>query len=307
MNDLRRRTLVLAATLLPIARGFSQPWQPTGPTTLLVGFPPGNVTDSAARVLSGELARVIGQPVVVENAPGAGGRVAIDRLAAGAPEGKVLLLAGSEILLTDGRTKLLATASVASVPMVLVGRPNMTLDQLRGLPNPSFYVSGYQPPLLLRQLDIPRKTFSSAPNSGQALADIAAGKLDAAILPYPILRQAIAEGKVRALAAIGADGVEGLVGLPPMPLKQPAIGPGFLGLFASPGTPQSILQGVNGAVAKALQTDEVRKGFASIGIAAAPRSIEVFAQIVQVQYGVTPDSCKKKDTCEKDTECPKPC
>ena len=87
---------VLVALLIPHA-GFAQSAYPDKAVRILVGFPPGGPPDIAARLLADKFAEGWGKPVLVENATGAGGNVAVDRAAKAAPDGYTLVMASSAI------------------------------------------------------------------------------------------------------------------------------------------------------------------------------------------------------------------
>jgi len=127
---LKRTTICVAAfaAALGCASAAAQPY-PTRAVTLVVGFPPGGSTDLAARALAEKLGGELGQPVVVENKPGASGNIAADVVAHAAPDGYKLLMAATSFAaapaffdqLTWNPVKDFApVALVATVPIVVV-------------------------------------------------------------------------------------------------------------------------------------------------------------------------------------------
>ena len=130
----RRRHILLAGGALAAttaAPAWAQsPAFPSRPITLVVGYPPGGSTDLTARVLGEQLARVLGQPVVIENVGGAGGALGAQRVAQAAADGHTLLLGSNNemaiaglinpALRYDPLKQFTAVGRVASQPMVLV-------------------------------------------------------------------------------------------------------------------------------------------------------------------------------------------
>jgi tripartite-type tricarboxylate transporter receptor subunit TctC len=123
-----KRIIVLAAaaafSLLAQAQGY-----PNRPVKLLVGFPPGGSTDLAARALAERLSQALGQPVVVENKPGASGNIAADQVARSAPDGYSLLMAATSFATSPAFFKDLSwdpvksftpVSLVATVPIIAV-------------------------------------------------------------------------------------------------------------------------------------------------------------------------------------------
>ena len=118
------------ALLLAFACGLAQAQgYPNRPIKLLVGFPPGGSTDLAARALGERLSQTLGQPVVVENKPGASGNIAADQVARSAPDGYTLLMAATSFATSPAFFKDLSwdpvksftpVSLVATVPIIAV-------------------------------------------------------------------------------------------------------------------------------------------------------------------------------------------
>ena len=99
-----RKMLTAAAGILMLALATPAAWPadyPTRPVSLVLAFPPGGASDVLARILGRKLEQVLGQPVVIDNRPGAGGNIAADIVAHAAPDGYTLLLGNNSILATN--------------------------------------------------------------------------------------------------------------------------------------------------------------------------------------------------------------
>ena len=141
----RRRFLHLAASaaalpaLPPFARAQAYP---TRPITIVVGMAVGGATDVIARLLAERIRQSLGQPVIVENVTGAGGTIAVGRVAHAAPDGYTLSLGTNGTHVATGATYALhydllndlePVALVSTGPLVLVARKTMPANDLRGL------------------------------------------------------------------------------------------------------------------------------------------------------------------------------
>ncbi|HEX5611763.1 MAG TPA: tripartite tricarboxylate transporter substrate-binding protein, partial [Burkholderiales bacterium] len=127
------KKLVLAALTLFAATVQAQTW-PERPIKLLVGFPPGGSTDLAARALGERLAAALGQPIVVENKPGASGNIAAEQVARSAPDGYTLFMAATSFatspaffdkLSWDPVKDFTPISMVATVPIIAVVHPSV--------------------------------------------------------------------------------------------------------------------------------------------------------------------------------------
>jgi tripartite-type tricarboxylate transporter receptor subunit TctC len=302
---MKRRTLLVstAATGLVSAGGaWAQAW-PAKPIRLVVPFPAGGATDLFARVLSLKLGEKIGNSVVVENRPGAGGTIGSDLAAKAAP---------------DGYTLLLATSSTHSIGPSL--NPRMPYDAVRDF-TPIAHV-GNAPSIMLVPNNSPAKSvkewiafakknpgklnYASSgngtvvqltaelfkaqaglfivhiPYKGTALAipDLASGKLDVLFDSLPTGLPHVREGRLRALGVTSAKRT-------PLAPELPAIAevlPGFesntwFGLYGPKGLPPDVTGKVNTAVNQALADAEVRDRLARLGIEPVGGTPQQFAQM----------------------------
>jgi len=133
------RSIVTGLCLAAAANAFAQGY-PSRPINMVIGFAPGGGTDTAARIIAKKLAEEMGQTVVVENKPGAGGNIATDYVAKSAPDGYTILL-GSIGSLTvaphivaklpyDPRRDLAPITMAVVFPNVLVVNPSLNVKTL---------------------------------------------------------------------------------------------------------------------------------------------------------------------------------
>src|SRR6187431_2210908 len=112
-----RRAFVLGAVAAPLLarRTFAQPGFPTRPVRIVIGFPPGGGIDILARLMGPKMAERLGQPVVVENRPGANGSIATQGVAQSEPDGHTILFG--------------TTGNLAVNPVLYAGRPGMNMER----------------------------------------------------------------------------------------------------------------------------------------------------------------------------------
>ncbi len=276
---------------------------PVKPVRLIVPFPAGGATDLFARVISQKMAEKLGQPVVVENRPGAGGTIGADLAAKAAP---------------DGYTLLLATSSTHSIGPAL--NPRMPYDAVRDF-TPVAHV-GNAPSIMLVPNSAPAKTlnewlvyakanpgklnYSSSgngtivhltaelfkaqtglfivhiPYKGTALAipDLVSGKVDLMFDSLPTGLPHVRDGRLRALAVTSAKRTA-------MAPELPAVAevlPGFesntwFGLYGPKGLASDVLARVGGALNQALAEPEVKDKLARLGIEPVGGTTEQFVQM----------------------------
>ncbi len=139
---MRRRALLAAGAALPWAGAARAQGWPERPIRFIQGFGPGGTTDILARLLAPELARALGQPVVVENKPGAGGTLAAETLAHARPDGSTMMLlnngfAASAAIFSrlpyDPLVDVVPATVVASMALVLLVAPNAPWPSLRAM------------------------------------------------------------------------------------------------------------------------------------------------------------------------------
>jgi tripartite-type tricarboxylate transporter receptor subunit TctC len=285
----RRRLLAWPLALAPLASRGQAAW-PTRPLRMVVPFPPGGIADIAARSIAAEMARDLGQPVVVDNRPGAGGNVGADAVAKAAPDGYTLLYAVASAFTAnphlygampfDPLKDLVPVSETVLGGMVLLVRPDFPAADLRewvakvkaqpGRLSYASYGNGSFPHLnmeLLKSLTGTHVVHIPYRGAAPAMQDLLAGQVDMMFDQSATALAQIRAGKVKPLAVNTPTRLAALPDVPAIAENlQGFDGSGWQGVWVPAGTPPAVLQRLNQAVVKALAAPEVRKRFTDAGL-----------------------------------------
>lgn len=302
----RRLALALAsvALLLP-APGHSQATYPNKPIHIVVPFAPGGSTDLLARRLGDKLAAAWGQPVVVDNRPGAGGIVGADFVAKSAPDGYTLLagVTGSNAIAQALYRKLpydvmkdfSPVSMMVSAPLVLAVNPDVKattaaefLALVKSKPGAlSFGSAGNGTSMHLTgemYKQIAEVSMVHVPYRGSAgmLTDLMAGQIQVTFGDVLVLMPQIEAGKVRALAITSKAR---LPMLPNVPTLDETGLKGFealswQGLFAPAGTPPEVVEKLSAEVNRAMQSPDIKDYFAARGFIVEGTTPEAFKAFI---------------------------
>ncbi|NUZ06124.1 Bug family tripartite tricarboxylate transporter substrate binding protein [Piscinibacter koreensis] len=306
----RRRTLLgavaAAALALPLA-AIGQTF-PTKPVTIVVPYPPGGTTDVLARVMQEPLQKLLGQPVLIDNRPGASGTLGARMVARAPADGHTLLFPNNGLVIAPHVTKEagyapltdFAPVSLVSLqPMVLVVNPAMParnvrelLDYAKANPGKVNYASagpasfGHLSTLLLARSA--NANMTHIPYKGQAPTTQAVLTGEVQMLLTTTSSQMagfIKEGKLR-LIGVSSEQPSPLVpGTPPINQTVPGFNAEvWFALFAPAGTPRDTVGRLNEAVGKVLAMPDVRARFEAAGGLAAGSSPEQLAGRVATEY-----------------------
>jgi tripartite-type tricarboxylate transporter receptor subunit TctC len=307
----RRVLLILALCIgsLPVGAGRAQSVYPDRPIRMVVPFPPGGGADSLARAITPRATQLLGQPIVIDNKPGAGGNIGALEVARAAPDGYTLLYGhngthGINHALYakpgfDPFKDFVPVARFNSVPFMLVVHPSIPASNAKELiayirANPgkvSFASAGngltsHLAGVMFKNvtntdlLHVPYK--GAAPALTAVLAGDTQLTFDTVINVLPQVRA----GKLRAIAVMSRQRV-------PTAPEVPTIGEsGIVGLeiegsdgaYAPAGTPRAIVDKLNAAFRQALEDKEVRESLISRGAFPVPGSPEDFAQHVAREF-----------------------
>lgn len=267
-------------------------------------YPPGGTTDILARLIQPGLARELGVAVIVENKAGASSNIGTEFVATSAPDGCTLLLGNNTgvvinrnlyKLRVDPVQGLTPIGAVASVPLVLyinAGIPATNLNQLvelaRKSPGKFSYASGGSgsPQHLMGELLKLEKGLDIVhiPYKGQgpAMQDVVAGQVQMAFETTTVIAPQVASGRVRVLATTGAKRSKVMPDVPTMKeLGMPDfITENWYGVFAAAKTPPALIQRLNVALNKILDSKEVQASLEKMGSSDVSGSPEAFSKFI---------------------------
>jgi tripartite-type tricarboxylate transporter receptor subunit TctC len=290
----------VAGSLVAGRGAFAQAY-PSRPIKLLVGYPPGGGADILARIFANKLSPLVGQPVVVENRPGAGSTIAAAALASAPPDGYTLFLAESGILVGTAIYDKLAydpltltpVGTIGNLPYSLVVNPSFPaqnvrelIDVLKASPGKYSYASPgvgniahlsaemFQKDAGVRIVHVPYK------GGTPALADLVSGQIPICFVSLPPALALARSGKLRLLAVTSAR-------RSPVSPDTPAIAetlPGFnsvasIFLLAPPGTPAPIVERANAAMREVMAMKDVQSDFVAQGATVETSSPQALATL----------------------------
>lgn len=282
---------LIALWLLPGNAGMALAQAyPQKPIKLVVPFPAGGATDTAARVVAQGLSTKLGHAVVIENQGGAGGTIGARQVASAVPDGYTLLMAGPSITLGiapliykldyDPREAFAPVASVAVDRVAMVVTPSLPVNTVQELvqyakanPGRLNYGSaiGIVPHFIAEVFK--RRTGTDivhVPYRGGApvIAGLLGGQIQMTVNNKSVLLPHIRAGKLKALAVTGAERWRDLPDVPTLVEVGYMDGPfdALFGVVAPAGTPASTIDTLNGAFNEALRSSEVRESFARLGM-----------------------------------------
>jgi tripartite-type tricarboxylate transporter receptor subunit TctC len=273
------------------AAAHAQTW-PVRPVTLLVPFPPGGSTDTAARLIGERMRPSLGQPVIIENAGGAGGTIAVGRLARATPDGYTIDIGqwdthvGSIIypLNYDLQKDFEPIGMLSINPQLIIARKGFPADDLKGLvaymkanpgkvtfvnQNAAANVTG----VLMQQSTGTQVLFVPYRGAGPAMQDMLAQQVDLMVVQAAVTLPQARAGAVKILANLSPS--RSAV-IPNIPTSEESGIPGlyasgWFGLFAPRGTPKEVIAKLNAAMVQALADPALRARFTDLGLDIAPR------------------------------------
>jgi tripartite-type tricarboxylate transporter receptor subunit TctC len=307
-----RDTLFAFLALLAPTLASAQSW-PTKPVHILVSSGAGGTADILARMVGERLAPVLGQPVIVENRPGAGGHLGAGLVARAQPDGYTLLMSGSPThsvgphlfkrLTYEPMRDVPPVAMIAVAPNLLVAKSSLPVKSLADLialarekPGQLTYssagngTSGHLAAELLKsmaRIDMRHVPYKSGP---EAVTGVLTGDVDFIFFTVPAVLPQVEAGKLRALAITSLARSE-LV--PNVPTVAEAGFPGFevLGwyaLFAPRETPQPVVAKLSAEVEKIVRSRDIHDKLLQLGAEPrymSPEQVTVFVAVESPKWG----------------------
>jgi tripartite-type tricarboxylate transporter receptor subunit TctC len=299
------RIAALALSLAAVALPASAADYPDHTIRMIVPFAAGGGTDVLARIIAQNLNAKWGQPVVVENQPGASGAIGTRFAMKAAPDGYTLLMASTGALMavsasSDGEgpfdvNKYLTPIIVAAAPpYLLVVNPALPvkstedlIEYAREKPDGiTFGSSGvgaasHLSGLLfagmtgIKMLHVPYK------GTGPAVTDLLGGRIDVMFAPGPVVDQLVQSGQLRALGVTDTTRSKFYPDVPPVADAVPGYeSVGWFGLLAPPGTPDEIVNRLNEVIVAAMGTQQFRDHLATLGAEPRPQTPDEFGRYI---------------------------
>jgi tripartite-type tricarboxylate transporter receptor subunit TctC len=274
------RLLLITALCASASGAWAQPY-PSKPIRIVVGFPPGGGNDIIARLVGAKMQESWGQPVVIDNKPGAASIVAAEHVAKSAPDGYTLFVnatGGMSInpvlyakLPYDSLKDFVPISMVGSFPLMLVVHPSVpakTVPELvayaKANPGKLNYSSGSSAFQVATEMfkQMTGTDMRHIPYKGSAasITAVIAGDVQMTIVDAPPLMPQIKSGKVTALAVTSAQRSKAL---PDVPALAESV-PGYemvlwIGMFAPAGTPREITAKLNAEVVRIIKLPDIRE------------------------------------------------
>jgi tripartite-type tricarboxylate transporter receptor subunit TctC len=289
---MRRLAVAIALTVLAGIVPAQTQTYPSRQITLVVPFPPGGSTDVAARILAEHMRARLGQPVVIENVGGAGGSIAVGRVARAAPDGYTIDIGqwdthvGSIIykLDYDLQKDFEPIGLISNNPQLMVAKKDLPAGNLKELiawmkanpgkvnyvnQNAAANVTG----VIFEKLTGQKLHYIPYRGAGPAMTDLVSGQVDLLVVQGAVALPQIRAGKIKAIANLSPQRSASMsdiptsdeTGVPGLYMS------GWFGFFAPKGTPKNVIATLNSAMVEALAEPSVRARFTELGLDVASR------------------------------------
>jgi len=278
---------------------------PSKPIRYIVSFPPGGSSDLIARAIAPRMAERMGQPVLIENRPGAGGMIGVDLVAKAPPDGYTIGLAAAGALSSNislypsmpfhPEKDLAPVSMLAMIPFFLVAHPSQPvslkqlIDAAKASPGTlSFGYGGNGSTMhlageLLNMMAGIRLQPVPYKGSGPVSTDVLGGQVPLGVVDVPSAIAHVKAGKMRALAVTTRRRI---AAAPEVPTFEEAGVPGYeaigwFGTVAPAGTPVPLINRLNAEIAAALAVPEIRERALAAGAEPYTNSPQEFAAMIR--------------------------
>lgn len=265
---------------------------PSRPITLIVPFPPGGSTDTIARIMAERMKSSLGQSVIIENVGGAGGSIAVGRLARAAPDGYTIDIGqwdthvGSVIynINFDLQTDFAPIGLLSINPQLMLAQKNLPANNLAELvawmkanpgaakfvnQNAAAQITG----LLMEKQTGTKVNYIPYRGAGPAMTDLISGQVDLLVVQAAVSLPQLRAGTIKSIVNLSPTRSPSL---PDIPTSDESGAPGlymsgWFGFFAPKNTPKDVIAKLNSAMVEALADPAIKARFADLGLDIASR------------------------------------
>ena len=297
---------ILAAASLFGSASFAQAW-PAKPIKAIVPFAPGSATDQIGRAFAAEMAKTLGQPIIVDNKPGVNGMLGASEVAKATPDGYTILIGTNSTnaalkslmkqLPYNQDTAFAPLGYMGSVPLIVAVNNDVPAKNLRELVNLAktnaghvTFASASTSQLVSTEMlasmagvQMTNVPYKSGP---AAMTDLIGGQVMLFTADFAVMLPQVKGGKIRGLAVTSTKRSPAI---PELPTVNEALGIkdyeliAYFAMFAPAGTPPEIVAKLNQAINAAASSKELQEKFAPIGFVVEPGTPEALAQRTKLE------------------------
>jgi len=297
---------ILAAASLFGSASFAQAW-PAKPIKAIVPFAPGSATDQIGRAFAAEMAKTLGQPIIVDNKPGVNGMLGASEVAKATPDGYTILIGTNSTnaalkslmkqLPYNQDTAFAPLGYMGSVPLIVAVNNDVPAKNLRELVNLAKTKAGHvtfasastsqlvstEMLASMAGVQMTNVPYKSGP---AAMTDLIGGQVMLFTADFAVMLPQVKGGKIRGLAVTSTKRSPAI---PELPTVNEALGIkdyeliAYFAMFAPAGTPPEIVAKLNQAINAAASSKELQEKFAPIGFVVEPGTPEALAQRTKLE------------------------
>ncbi|MBV7483357.1 tripartite tricarboxylate transporter substrate binding protein [Bordetella sp. BOR01] len=302
MRGLKKGIFPAVLAALVLCSGTAMAAYPAHSINIVVPFSAGGSTDIVARILARDLATAMGQPVVVENKPGASGNIAGDYVARSSPDGYTLFMGTSTSIANialfkklpfDILADFIPISQIANTPLVLVANNDLPVDDVAGLiklakekPGKLNYGSGgpgtsqHLGGVMFSKMANVEMTHIPYKGAAPAMTDLMGGNIQIMFAPLIDALTFIRGGKVKALGITTAKAAPQVPDVPPIAKTLPGFEIAtWNAVFVPAGTPQAVVDTLSRSITAVTRSPEMHKAIENQGseaIGSTPKEFKAF-------------------------------